>query len=726
MKEKILELIQQTHEKYKNAEEISDALGLDGAVQKEALLNALRELESEHKIIKNKKGNYVTLKEANLYVGNIQIKNKGFGFVTSSELPLDVYVAKEDTKGAFNGDTVLVKVQPKVKQDAKDSAKVIEIIKRNLDVVVGEVILHKEQYYLKNDDPIADVVFAINALNGAIVEHKVQAKVVEFQSDKKILVDVIKIIGHKNDVGVDIASVAAKYNFPTEFREETLAEVAQIDANIKQESSSRRDLSNHLVITIDGADAKDLDDAIRVEKLGNGNTLLGVYIADVAHYVRARQPLDQEALLRGTSVYLADRVIPMLPHRLSNDLCSLNPNEKKLVMACEMEINHEGEVVSKDIFEAVITSRYRMTYTEVEEILKGKQHKDIELQKAIMQMQKLSKTLNRMRTKRGALDFDVRESKLEVNAQGMVTDVYYRKRLESEKIIEEFMLIANETVAETIFWLELPFIYRVHEDPKEEKLKKFLTISKNLGYPIQSKGKKVTPKALQELLGRIKEEDKGLNVLLVRMMAKARYSEKNLGHYGLASSCYTHFTSPIRRYPDLLVHRLLKKYIIKQEVDAEDFEGLYQVIIQAAEQSSRTERSAMDCENEVNDMKKAEYMENFIGSVFNGVVSSITNFGMFVALDNSVEGLVHVLDMDDDYYEYYEDMMVLVGARKKKQYRMGDRVRVRLISASKEQREISFKLLQSTPRKNAEKPKGRDKHENRRKKNNRKKQKSKS
>lgn len=724
MKEKILELIHNPHYRPLNLQGFYTALNAEGTKDEMDIISALNSLEDEYIIIRNKKNKYLLLNDAGFYIGKINIKAKGFGFISSESLTADVYVAKEDTNDSLNNDIVLFKVTRASNKELRDTAKVIKVIERDLKYIVGEVYKRQDNYYLKSDDYNSKMLIEIANLNGAIPEHKVKTEIVNIVDSRFATVNVIDIIGHKNDVGIDIASVASKYNFVQEFPEEVLEQVKNYSSNVSHELSNRRDLTDKIIITIDGEDAKDLDDAVRVEILPNGNYLLGVYIADVSYYVPENSPLDISAYQRSTSCYLADRVIPMLPHRLSNDLCSLNPGQDRLVVACEMEIDKNGQVINSEIFEGYINTYARMTYTEVNKVLEGCPEAIVRnsgLVDLFKLMNDLSLILLGMRIKRGALEFEIPESQIIVNEKGEVTNIVLRERKRAERIIEEFMLIANETVAQTIFWLELPFLYRVHDEPNEEKLKKFLLIAKNLGYQVNAKGKKVNQKDLQNLLEEITDEDRGLNTVLLRMMAKAKYSEKNIGHYGLASQCYTHFTAPIRRYSDLVVHRLLRKYLFNHDINKEKIDELNQKVVSAAIQSSERERSAIDCENEVSDMKKAEYMAQFVGQVFEGVISSVTNFGMFIALPNTVEGLVHVLDMKDDYYEYYEDMMMLMGRVSKKKYRIGDTVKVKLTSAIKELREINFELVYNKPIRSIKKNNGRWENAKHRKKNYRKK-----
>ena len=494
---------------------------------------------------------------------------------------------------------------------------------------------------------------------------------------------------------------------------------------VKDREIARRNgiksLRDRRIITIDGDDAKDLDDAISITKLDNGNYRLGVYIADVSYFVKEGTKLNEDALKRATSVYLTDRVLPMLPFKLCNDLCSLNEHEDKLVMALEMEIDKSGEVVDYELSEGVINSTHRMTYNVVNQMLDGEcvDSKYDDIKSDLKLMEELSLILRKNKGDRGSLDFDIPEAKIVVDENGHPIDVKRRERGEGEKIIEDFMIMANETVATIVYNMELPFIYRVHDEPDDIKLAKFNKLLNNTAFKFKnykaSKSSNVTPMMLQRLLNEINEVDLGLSTMLLRMMAKAEYSTLNIGHFGLASKCYTHFTSPIRRYPDLIVHRLLKKYII----NSEDFysnkfneEDELNKLDELAKICSEQERKATDCERDVEDYKMAEFMEDHIGEVFDGTISSVTNFGMFVRLPNLIEGLVAMRDMTDDYYIYDEDNMCLIGRSKHKKYKLGSKVKVKCVNASKESKQVDF--IVSSDKINTGNSKGRKKSQTRR------------
>lgn len=725
LKQKLLEIFEDSSFSPYTFEELQTISN----IEKEQLKQLLEQLKQENIVYESKRHRFGLLKQFGLYIGTIDIKEKGYGFITSSSFDKDFFVPKIDINGALNKDKVIFKIT-NTNFEESDEAQVVKVIERNMKFVVGEIkayYCHKQFIPLDNK---LNVYFDITDYGLSVENDIVKVEIESYLGNNIIKGKVIEIIGNKNDVGVDIKSIAIKYDFYQEFDSNVINNLQEVVDEYNnygfQEELQKREKIDKNIITIDGEDAKDLDDAVSVEELPNGNFLLGVYIADVSYFVKENSKLDEEALYRGTSVYLVDRVIPMLPHKLSNDLCSLNEKTPKLVMACLMEINNQGEVVSYDIKEAVIETKHRMTYTNVNKILANdkeiiNQYKDIVID--IFVMNKLAKILKNMRDHNGALNFDIPEARVIVDEKGNPIDVVLRERFDAEKLIEQFMLIANETVANCINQLDLPFIYRVHDVPNQDKLRQFKKILKNTSYNVNIRNnQKVTPKLLQTIMDDV--NDYAISTILLRMMAKAKYDVYNIGHYGLASECYTHFTSPIRRYPDLLVHRLLKKYLIKGEVSLEDQNNTFNMISQRAEQSSKRERDAIECEYEVNDMKMAEYMQNHIDEEFEGTISSVTNFGMFITLPNTIEGLVRIGDLKDDYYEYKDTLMSLVGKHNNKIYRLGDKVKVKCINASKNKKEIDF-IISSKNNNNMVKykhiQKGRGKHEKRRNKGYRKK-----
>ncbi|MGD9886978.1 MAG: ribonuclease R [Bacilli bacterium] len=696
MKTLLEKLFQEENYQPLTIEEISQKLGLSRD-DFEELDHTLKQMLDDYDLfLSKKKDRFLLPAHVGVFKGTISIKNEEFGFISSDELEADVYVSRFNYGKALDRDLVLFQIRDFSKitnRDFRQEAKVLKILKRNLTSVVGELKYKKDQYFLNVNHPqIVRLNIVSNDLLAICHEGDiVRVEISDYASSPK-QGKIVERLGFKNDIGIDIIQIASNFNFSVEFKQETLAYLDTINQDVSFEISKRRQPSLERIFTIDGDDAKDLDDAVGIKKLDNGNFLLGVYIADVSNYVQENSPLDDEALFRGTSVYLVNRVIPMLPTLLSNNLCSLNPNQPKLVIACEMEINNYGEVISQTIFPSVIKTVYRMTYQNVNLMLS----QDLvaldsfsKISSDVFLMSELARILNRMRVKRGALDFNIEEGKIIVDDQGKPIRVELEKRGESERIIEEFMLIANETVASTIYHLDLPFIYRVHEEPNARKLEDFKRLSRGLGY--QAFKKQINAKQLQIFLNNLHEKDQFLNTYLLRSMAKAIYSEQNIGHFGLASPCYTHFTSPIRRYPDLLVHRLLRKYLFDQKIDAHEMSFLTSQIEEIARQSSKRERDAIDCEYQVNDMKKAEYMENFIGKRYTGIISSVTKFGVFVSLPNTVEGLVHIKNLRGRYV-YDPETISLIGSSNHR-LRLGDAVLVEVIGASKIKREIDFKIV---------------------------------
>ena len=550
------------------------------------------------------------------------------------------------------------------------------------------------------DNHVANVILAYelcdkNSLKDVVEGHKVVVKLLNRVDNHIFKGEVTKIIGHVNDPGVDILSIAAKHDINDEFTEEVMYEVDKLPSEVlEEEYIGRTDLRDKMIFTIDGDDTKDIDDAISLDILSNGNYKLGVHIADVSHYVKEDTELDKEAYDRGTSVYLADRVIPMLPHKLSNGICSLNPNADRLAISCEMEIDSTGEVVDYEIFESVVKSNIQMTYKKVNKILE----EDIipegyeKYVDTLKDMKKLADILRKNKVEKGYIDFDLDESKIIVNDKGEAIDVTLRDRGTGEKLIEDFMIAANETVARHIFYMDYPFIYRVHGEPNEEKITKFMHYISILGYTVTGKINKITPKAMQGILEQLKDakEYSMMSKELLRSMQKAIYDTKNIGHFGLASKCYTHFTSPIRRYPDTTVHRLLHTYLFNKNLNKETIKHWEAKLPFVAEHSSLKERNSIECEREVDDMKKAEYMEKHIGEHFEGVISGVMSFGIFVELPNLIEGLIRVEDIKGDYYEYNEDTFSLVGKRNKRGFRLGDTIKVVVKAASKEKHTVDF------------------------------------
>ena len=693
MKEKILEILKREN-KALSIYEINDLLGLTSSNDLQKLLNNLEELINDLKVYHTNKDKYLLFENSHLKTGRLVVNKKGYGFV-DIEGDEDVYIASKNLNGAIHGDLVVVEITSKKGLDLE--GRILKIIKRELKTVVGTIIKVDNKLKLKIDDDKINIniILEKDSLKNVVEGNKVVASVLSRIDNHNFKGEIIKIIGHINDPGVDILSIAAKHDINDEFNEEVIKEVEALPNEVlESEYIGRTDLRSQMIFTIDGDDTKDIDDAISLKKLENGNYELGVHIADVSHYVKSDSALDKEAYERGTSVYLADRVIPMLPHKLSNGICSLNPNVDRLTISCVMEIDDTGEVVNYDIFESVIKSNIQMTYKKVNKILEEniipegyEKYAD-----TLKEMKILADILRKNKTEKGYIDFDLDESKIIVNEKGEAIDVTLRNRGAGEKLIEDFMIAANETVARHIFYMDYPFIYRVHGEPNEEKITKFLHYVSILGYSITGKINKITPKAMQKILEQLKgvKEYSMLSSQLLRSMQKAIYDTKNIGHFGLASKCYTHFTSPIRRYPDTTVHRLLHTYLFNKNLNIDTVRYWENRLPFIAEHSSLKERNSIECEREVDDMKKAEYMEKHIGEKFEGVISGVMSFGIFVELPNLIEGLVHVEDMKGDFYTYDESSFALIGKKNKRGYRLGDDISVIVKSASKEKHTIDF------------------------------------
>ncbi|MBL1227190.1 ribonuclease R [Enterococcus sp. BWR-S5] len=715
IKETILSYIKDQSKKSFSMEELAEGLKLQKSADFKLLVQTTAALEREGLIEFSKKGK-IKLVEAGISVEGIFRGNeRGFGFVTIDEEEPDVYISKENTNFAMNGDTVLIDIiQPGDPfSDRVAEGKVLEIKERAITQVVGEFTAYNEEeiaetdlygYVLPKDKKLTGLtVFiaseGIRPVDGSIVI----AEVTHYpeQGYAKSLEGLVKkVVGHKNDPGMDIMSIIVAHGIPTVFPDEVMDEADRVPDTISEaDLKGRRDLRDSVIVTIDGEDAKDLDDAVTVEKLNNGNYFLGVHIADVSYYVTEESQMNQEAYERGTSVYLTDRVIPMLPQRLSNGICSLNPKVPRLTMSCEMEISPEGTVLSHDIFQSVIQTTERMTYTAVNEILEEQNPETMARYEALVpmfqEMAELHEILEKMRERRGAISFEDREARVVVNEDGHPQDILMRTRGVGERLIESFMLAANETVAKHYTDLKLPFIYRIHEQPKEEKMQRFFDFAAMLGILVKGTKADITPKDLQRVLHQIdgKPEEAVINTMLLRSMQQARYSEDNYGHYGLAAEYYTHFTSPIRRYPDLIVHRLIRSYENdRSEAMQEKWNSQLPDI---ADHSSKMERRAVETEREVDSMKKAEFMADKIGEEYDGIISSVTKFGIFVELPNTIEGLVHINNLKQDYFHFVENHLALVGERTGLTLKIGQKVVIRVMKSDPETREIDFELIEA-------------------------------
>jgi ribonuclease R len=698
-------------------QELEEAFGIQDSSDFKEFVKALVQMEEKGLVVRTRSNRYGLPQKMNLIRGKLIGHAKGFAFVTPDEPGMDdIFIPPNETNTAMHGDTVLARVSSETSGQRREGS-IIRIIERGVQQVVGTYVESKSFGFVIPDDKkfASDIFIPKSASKGAVEGHKVVVKLVTYPEGRKSAEgEVITILGHKNDPGVDILSVIHKHGLPMAFPDDVLQQANEVPDTIDEsELKNRRDLRNETIVTIDGADAKDLDDAVTVSKLENGNYKLGVHIADVSYYVKEGTPIDVEAEDRATSVYLVDRVIPMIPHRLSNGICSLNPKVDRLVLSCEMEITSDGAVVSHEIFQSVIKTTERMTYYDVNMILAEQDEETRARYESLVpmfeMMEELAAILRNKRMNRGAIDFDFKESKVLVDDEGKPTDVVLRERSVAERLIEEFMLAANETVAEHFHWMEVPFIYRIHEDPKEDKLRKFFEFITNFGYIVKGTANDVHPRALQEIIEEVqgKPEEMVVSTVMLRSMQQAKYNPESLGHFGLSTEFYTHFTSPIRRYPDTIVHRLIRTYLIEGKLDERTREKWNARLPEIADHSSKMERRAVDAERETDELKKAEYMEDKIGEEYDGIISSVTNFGMFVELQNTIEGLVHVSYMTDDYYRFDERHYAMIGERTGKVFRIGDEITVRVVKVNKDERSIDFEIvgMKGTRRERTEAPK---------------------
>ena len=697
MREDILELLGKSDGAL-SIYDIQDKLSLNTVDQVKELSEELRKLEEDVLIYHSNKNKYMLLEKSQLRKGLMRVNKKGFGFVEVENMDDDIFVSSDNMNGAIHDDIVLVEITSKMHLDRLEG-RILKILKRQVTRYIGEINFVKNKGIIKLDDQKVKIEIEVkkedsmNAVDG----HKVVVELGKRINNHKYYGKVVEIIGHKNDPGVDILSIVYKYSINTEFPDDVKEEVAKMPMEVsKEELEGRIDLRDEEIFTIDGDDTKDIDDAISIKLLPNGHYKLGVHIADVSYYVKEGSPLDDEAMERGTSVYLVDRVIPMLPHELSNGICSLNPNVDRLAISCIMEFDSNGKQLDYSIFPSVIKSRIQMTYKKVNSILEKNEIPEgyEPFVKSLRIMHDLAKILRKAKEARGYIDFEVDEAKILVDENCVPTEIVKRDRGTGELLIEDFMIAANECVATHIYFMNLPFIYRVHESPKEEKIRSYLSFIGTLGYQIPGDVKDFKPKTMQKLIKFLedKPEFKILSSLLLRSMQKAVYKPENLGHYGLASKCYTHFTSPIRRYPDTAVHRLLRTYLFNKNLSQNTLRHWEDKLVYVAEHSSSRERASVDCEREVEDMKMAEYMEKHIGEEYEGMISSVTNFGMFVELDNLIEGLVPIRDMKD-FFHYDEERMTLTGERSHVKYTIGERVIVKVVRASKEDKTIDFEVV---------------------------------
>ena len=667
-------------------------------------LELLGELELELKIQKNRKNRY-KLVEKTYYDGIYRKNQKGFGFVRLENEEDEIYISKENSLNALNGDRVLIEIIEEKNKVKSAEAKIVKILKHEKDTVVGIFQNNKNFGFVVPDDRSlgTDIFISKKDFGKARDNHKVLVKITKYpQNGKNAEGKILEVLGNVNEAGVDMLSLIKEYNLPSTFPEPVIEEAKKCGNTIDEKDIKNRvDFRNKTIFTIDGEDAKDLDDAVRVEKLENGNYKLEVHIADVSYYVKEESILDQEALLRGTSIYMLGRVIPMLPRELSNGICSLNANEDRFTLSCLMEIDRKGNVINSEIVKGIIKVTERMSYTDVQAILDNSDKKVVKTYKKYIKefklMEELALILKNKRMEQGYLNLDIPESEIDLDIDGKVKEVSKYEPSFANEIIEQFMLIANETVAEKFYWLEAPFIYRVHENPDFEKIQELNKFLYNFGLKIKANKDNIYPKEFSKILEEVKgkDEEKVVSNLVLRTLKVARYEAENKGHFGIASKYYCHFTSPIRRYPDLFIHRVISKYLKENYVINEKWEEQYKSYAkERAEQSSEREKIATKVERDAESIKKAEYMEKRIGQEYYGIVSSITSFGMFVELENTVEGLIRFEDIGNEYYIYDEERKQLIGEQTNKVYKIGDKVKIKVKNANKLLRQIDFEIVE--------------------------------
>ena len=667
--------------------------------QRDELRKVLDALVEEGKITLSKRGKYSRGHAARLK-GAFQANARGFGFVTPEEGGDDVFIPEENLNGAFQGDEVeyIITASP---SGRRREGKIVNILSHGVTRIVGLYERVKNFGFVRPDNQryLKDIYIPEGKDGDAMSGHKVVVELTSYGGEHmKPEGKIVEIIGHVNDPGTDILSIVMDMNIRTEFPEKVLNQAVRVGKDVSEaDRAGRLDIRDWQMVTIDGEDAKDLDDAVSLTKEGE-NYRLGVHIADVTNYVQERSALDREAFERGTSVYLADRVIPMLPHKLSNGICSLNAGEDRLALSCIMTLSPTGEMTDHQIAETVIHVDRRMSYNGVAKILDGDietREENKEFVPMILLMKELSEIIRERRGKRGSIDFDFPETKIVLDESGKPVDIKPYDRNAATKIIEDFMLMANETVAEEYFWRELPFLYRTHETPEEEKIRQLSTFINNFGYHIHVRNE-VRPKEIQKLLGKVEgtPEEALISRLALRSMKQARYTTENTGHFGLAAKYYTHFTSPIRRYPDLQIHRIIKENL-RGRLTEDRIAHYNEILPKVAAQCSERERTAEETEREVVKLKKAEYMRAHIGEEYDGVISGVTKWGVYVELENTVEGLVHVADMRDDHYEFIEQSYEMLGERTGRTYKLGEKVKVRVIDADKIQRTVNFEFAGS-------------------------------
>lgn len=703
-KEKII-LDFMNNEQYEpmKAKEISILLGVPKNEYAE-FLNVIKELEANYKIVRNKKKKY-KLVGKNFVEGIYRKNQKGYGFVKLDKSDDEIYIAKENSSNALNGDKVLIEIIEEKNKIKSAEGKIKKIIKHEKETIVGTFQKSKNFGFVVPDDRSfgTDIFISKKNMEKLKDNQKVVTKITKYpQNGRNAEGEIIEILGAVDEAGVDMLSIIKQYGLPSEFPKEVIEEAKKYGDKINNEEIKNRvDLRNEAIFTIDGEDAKDLDDAVKVSKLENNNYKLDVHIADVSNYVKEGSLLDKEAVIRGTSIYMLNKVIPMLPKELSNGICSLNAGEDRFTLSCSMEINNKGEIISSEVYKGIIRVTERMNYHDVQKIL-DKSDKEIlkRYEKYVEEfelMDELAKILKQRRIEQGYLNLDIPESKIDLDKNGKVVKIGKYETSFSNEIIEQFMLSANETIAEKFFWLEAPFIYRVHEDPDLEKVKELNKFLYNFGFKIKIVNDKIYPKEISDILEKIKgkEEEKVISTLILRTLKIARYEAENKGHFGIASKYYCHFTSPIRRYPDLFIHRIISKYLENNYLVEDKFINEYkQKSVDRAKSSSEMEKIATKAERDSEDMKKAEYMQDKIGEIYQGIISSVTQFGIFVELENTVEGLIRFENLGNEYFNYDENKKILIGERTNITYKIGDKVKIKVIKANKDLRQIDFEIIE--------------------------------
>ena len=686
----ILEYISSSEYKPMCLKELAVHFGCDNGDDYVPFVKEVVSLEEDGDIYRTNNNLFHIPARLNMVKGVIVSVKPNFAFVSVDGLDDDIYIAKEDMNNAIYKDKVLVKL------GKKKDGKIVRIISRGLTSVVGE---YRDGFLYPDDKNLNDKIYVAKSCRKDLVNgHKAQCLL---ESNNMGLVAYLtRIIGHKNDPGVDIESILLSNEAKIEFPNEVMEYIENIPTSVsKKEKENRKDLTDLLIVTIDGEDAKDLDDAICVKRTMNGYKLY-VSIADVSHYVKETSVLDKEAFERGTSIYMVNKVVPMLPHKLSNGICSLNEGVDRLTITCEMSFNMDGDIYDYDVYPSFIRSKHRLNYTEVN---KHFNNEDNTLTNDVKEMMndalELAKIIRNKRRNKGEIELDIPEAKFKVNEDGKIEDISVRVRNDAEMLIEDFMISANETVASYIYFAKLPFVYRVHDKPVDTKIRNFYSIATILGHKVKVSREGVHPKQLQEALESCEtEQEKSImGMFLLRSMAKAKYQVENIGHFGLASDCYTHFTSPIRRYPDLVVHRLLREYMFDHKMDFDERDQI-ELLAYICEQSSLAERKAIEIEREVESLKKAEYMESHIGEVYEGVVSSVISKGIFVELYNTVEGMIAFTDMQDDYYIFDDKNLCAIGTKTRRIIRIGDKMTIKVKDASKALSTIDFVELNNVRR----------------------------